>query len=300
MLGRSWTELDFRNDDVAQNLREVVLDPLVDIAGTTIDRRAVLQGMGPGSIGQALARRLRHWFGHETLQDLPDAPLFAFNSTSLQTGDLCWFAKTGSPDDAPGRIPDPTIELAVAVAASAAFPPFLSPLVVQLRAAEPGAPTTRHVLTDGGVYDNLGLETAWHDHRRIMVSDAGQELKPDDRPPVFWPTQILRVWDVTDKQVRKLRKQKAVNAFDAEHRDGPYWGIGSDIANYGLPDALSAPYVQTLKLAKVKTRLARISRKQQHQLMNWGYAICDAAMRKHVIDPAPPPPQDFPYSGGVG
>jgi NTE family protein len=36
------------------------------------------------------------------------------------------------------------------------------------------------------------------------------------------------------------------------------------------------------------------------RLINWGYAVCDAAMRKHV-DPALEPPEDFPYSAeGVG
>jgi NTE family protein len=29
------------------------------------------------------------------------------------------------------------------------------------------------VLTDGGVYDNLGLETAWKSSRTVLISDAG-------------------------------------------------------------------------------------------------------------------------------
>ena len=29
-------------------------------------------------------------------------------------------------------------------------------------------------------------------------------------------------------------------------------------------------------------------------MINWGYAVCDAAMRKHV-DPALPAPWGFPY-----
>jgi NTE family protein len=299
MLALKWSRLNFQNG-VAQNLRDQVLDPLCDLTKTTIDAESVLRGIGPGSTGQAVAGKLRRWFGPATLADLPETPLFAFNSTSLQTGDLCWFAKIGTADDAPGRVPDPTIEIAVAVAASAAFPPFLSPLVVKLPAAQ-GAPETRNVLTDGGVFDNLGLETVWHDHKRIMISDAGQEFKTDDNPPAFWPTQILRVWNVTDNQVRSLRKHKAIYAFDAGLRDGPYWGIGSNIAKYELPDALPAPEADTLKLAKIKTRLASISAEQGHHLMNWGYAICDAAIRKHVIvDPPPPPPPGFPYPGGVG
>jgi NTE family protein len=36
----------------------------------------------------------------------------------------------------------------------------------------------------------------------------------------------------------------------------------------------------------------------QERLINWGYAICDAAMRSHVCEgPAAAP--KFPYPGGV-
>ena len=43
------------------------------------------------------------------------------------------------------------------------------------------------------------------------------------------------------------------------------------------------------------TRLAALPSERKDQLINWGYAVCDAAMRKHV-DPALPAPADFPYS----
>jgi NTE family protein len=136
-----------------------------------------------------------------------------------------------------------------------------------------------------------------------MISDAGKELKEDPKPPVFWPTQILRVWGITDHQVRNLRKRKAINAFDATLRDGPYWGIRTDLRNYvkdGLKDPLSAPYEQTVRLAEFETRLRKVPDLTQKRLMNWGYAVCDAAMRTHVI-PGTPPPAGFPFpEAGVG
>jgi NTE family protein len=42
-----------------------------------------------------------------------------------------------------------------------------------------------------------------------------------------------------------------------------------------------------------------MSPKLQEQLINWGYAICDAAMRRHV-DPALQAPTQFPYPVGIG
>jgi NTE family protein len=38
----------------------------------------------------------------------------------------------------------------------------------------------------------------------------------------------------------------------------------------------------------------------QERLINWGYAVCDAALRRHVIKDLAPP-TDFPYpDAGVG
>ncbi len=33
-------------------------------------------------------------------------------------------------------------------------------------------------LTDGGVFDNLGLATAWAEYKDILVSDGGQAMQP--------------------------------------------------------------------------------------------------------------------------
>ena len=110
---------------------------------------------------------------------------------------------------------------------------------------------------------------------------------------------MVRVTTVIDSQVRSLRKQQAIEGFDApadsaEHRLGTYWGIRSDIANFELPTSMEAPWEETFKLAQVATRLASLDTATQELLVNWGYAICDTAMRKWVDDTLPLPP-GFPY-----
>ena len=45
-----------------------------------------------------------------------------------------------------------------------------------------------------------------------------------------------------------------------------------------------------LKLARIRTRLNPFTEAEQESLINWGYAICDAAMPKYVEPGAPPPP----------
>ena len=85
---------------------------------------------------------------------------------------------------------------------------------------------------------------------------------------------------------------------DAASRNGAYWGIGSDIKNYHLRSALPAPFDRTSELARLGTQLRPFGKKREERLINWGYAICDAAVRKHFGQPNDPPAA-FPYPGGV-
>jgi NTE family protein len=116
----------------------------------------------------------------------------------------------------------------------------------------------------------------------VLVSDAGGKLQPEAEPATDWGRHVVRVLDVIDNQVRSLRKRQLIDSFDSGIRKGTYWGIRTDIAEYELPDALPCPYERTLELAEVPTRLDRMPSRLQEQLINWGYAVCDAALRRHV------------------
>lgn len=305
LLGLAWPRLAFDASGVARGFRKEVVAPLRRMASTTVDIDSVVLGIAsPGSVNDRLADDYRaHLFGDATLQDLPDRPRIVLNATSLQTAELFRFSKTSAADWRVGALPAPRIPLAVAVAASSAFPPFLSPAVLHPRqpfVTEAGntlaSPPYRDtlVLADGGVYDNLGLETVWKRLRTVLVSDAGGEIAPDPTPPRPWPLQIVRVLQVLDHQVRSLRKHQAIGAFAAGIREGAYWGIRSEIAKYPAEGALPCPPQRTARLAAVPTRLAAMDDVLQERLVNWGYAITDAALRAHV-DPAIAPPAGFPY-----
>jgi NTE family protein len=154
--------------------------------------------------------------------------------------------------------------------------------------------TTNPVLTDGGVYDNLGLETAWKRCETVLVSDGGGHMEPEADVHSDWARHSLRVNALVDNQVRDLRKRQTIEAFRAGRRTGAYWGIRTDIAEYGVPAALACPLAQTRVLAAVKTRLQRMPDALQERLINWGYAVCDAAVRAHV-DGGMSAPHGFPY-----
>ncbi|HUO84014.1 MAG TPA: hypothetical protein VM534_02780, partial [Thermoanaerobaculia bacterium] len=61
-------------------------------------------------------------FGEATLQDLPDRPRFVINATNVQSGALFRFSRPYIWDYRVGRVSNPTVGLAEAVAASSAFP----------------------------------------------------------------------------------------------------------------------------------------------------------------------------------
>jgi NTE family protein len=294
----------------AGSFEEEVVRPLRGLAGKTIDVPAVVAGVPlPGlTVNDRIAASLRrHLLGNATLQDLPETPRVVINAASLQSGALFRFSKPFLWDYRVGQVPDPQLSLATAVAASAALPPYLSPAVLRFPpgAFVPGSgqdlhrePYTRRVvLTDGGVYDNLGLETAWKRARTILVSDGGGRMKAEGRPAANWFGQGYRVAHVIDNQVRSLRKRQVIDGFRSGLRDGAYWSIRSHVADFGLPDPLPCDPRHAVELAGIRTRLAALPERLQERLVNWGYAMCDTAVRRHVAQEAPP--GAFPYPRGI-
>ncbi len=311
VLGLAWPKL--AGDAFSPRaFTEHVVSPLRRMASTNVDVESILVGMVlPGvSVGDLVAREYRRvLFGHATLQDLPDSPRFIFNATNVQSGALCRFSKPYIWDWRVGKVASPRTEIAAAVGASSAFPPVLSPVTMKFNPSdfEPGTGadlqrepfTTRMVLTDGGVYDNLGLETAFKRCRTLLVSDAGGQMQAEAKPAENWAGHSKRVLDLVDNQVRSLRKRQLLDAYlspDPVHRrTGAFWSVRSDIAKYGLADSLTAPFARTQELARIPTRLDAMPGDIQERLINWGYAITDAAIRRHW-DASIAKPVALPYA----
>jgi NTE family protein len=306
VLGLKWSTLAFNALKVAQQFDAEVVAPIRRLASKTIDATAILSGaLLPGSIGDQVSEAYRKYlFADASLQDLPDQPRFVINATNVQSGALWRFMKPYMRDYRVGEVQQPTVSLATAVAASSAFPPALSPVTLELQNSdfvphsgqdlqrEPF--TTEVMLTDGGVYDNLGLETAWKRYTTILVSDGGGKMEAEAEPKHDWARHSYRILNLIDNQVRSLRKRQVIESFKSHQREGAYWGIRTNIEDYQLADALDCPFARTMALAQIPTRLKRLEPELQERLINWGYAVCDAALRKHV-DPTLARPGDFVY-----
>lgn len=313
VLGLAWPRLAFGPDGVSAAFRDRVVAPIRALAARTIDVGAVLKSLVlPGSASNRIAAAYDDTlFRGATLQDLPDRPVFVFNATNAGSGALFRFTKGYARDWRVGRLERPRLPLATAVAASSAFPPVLSPLRLRPDASDWAPPDLTEdlalpefreelCLSDGGVYDNLGLETAFKRCRTVLVSDGGGKIEPQGRPSGNWVLHAARVLFLIDNQVRSFRVRQLVEAYVRRDRLGAYWGIRTPISDYRVSGALPCPPEKTALLAATATRLASLDEARQERLVNWGYAIADAALRAYA-DPTLPAPTNFPYpASGVG
>jgi NTE family protein len=301
-----WDKLKTRDDYF-----DHVVEPIRRVAGTTIDIPAIIIGTPFGRVAHCVAWAYRLLLFHRaTLQNLPVRPEFIINATNTETGTLWRFSRPRMADWKVGEIKRPELLLADAVAASSAFPPVLSPYVLRVNASDFSKIVTddprllRNIrLADGGVYDNLGLETVWKAFRNVLVSNAGVALDPDPSPSSWWIPQAKRAIDIIYNQVGALRERQLIASYKAKQgergwRRGTYWAVGSDVRHYHFPGALPAPFDRTSELARLPTQLRPFGKPLDERLINWGYAICDTAVRKHFGQPNDPP-ATFPYPGGV-
>lgn len=324
VLAHAWRQLRFA-DGRASNFAEVVAAPVRRLCSSTIDIGAGVAGtLVPGkSAGEFLADRYRQdLFGDTGLKALPSladgAPIFIFYATNLQTGRSFRFRQDYIADYMLGVAHNVDIALAVAVAASSAFPPIFSPIVLKTDPAawtegsalpELDALRRRIVLADGGVYDNMGLEAlvGRHDGNGaaleagdankvdiVLASDAGAPFEVEDSPHEDKLRQLGRVRDILIDQTRALRKRWLVAEFTAKRQRGAYWGIGTRMAAFapGAP-RMAVDSAASDALKQVPTRLAAFDDERQGQLINWGYALCDISLRANA-GLAPPLPSGWP------
>ncbi len=297
-LGQVWPDLNFNSSGVAEGFHELVEKPLLALASTTIDVPAVLTGIWPGRISRRVAKVYdRHLFHGATLQDLPadgQGPRFIILATNLSNGTLWRFSQPYMRDWRTPPIGHPTLRLAEAVAASSAFPPILSPTLLDI----PGQ--TLH-LTDGGVFDNLGLEPVLKRCAQVFVSGGGGTFGEQRNPALDWFRGTLRLLSVIDVEVRRLRRRQIIGMLASGGRSGAFWAINSARADFpAVQNTLVCPIEATQRLAKISTRLRRLRTPIRHQLVNWGYAVTDAALRSYVDQSLAEPPA-FPYPAeGVG
>lgn len=238
-----------------------------------------LSGLAPV---EALRREYaRHLFEGDdlALSELPKRPRFVFCATDMTFG-VNWESRRDRVGDYMAGYVRPPADwtLAKSIAMSSCFPPIFPPgrpglAAEQFRHGRYSRPDRLKRLagirlTDGGIYDNLGLQPAIR-AKRLLVSDGGGLF----RFSFFGGSigQLVRYTDLLQNGVGKLRKQWIMRDFRARPavKEGAYWGIG-DGANREapFPDGEAAE-----EIAGIRTDLNAFTRAEFEILVNHGYLL---------------------------
>jgi NTE family protein len=231
-------------------------------------------------------------FRHKRLAELrDDRPKLIVVACELRSKSAFYFAKDVMGSWRLGKSPAGNTEVAHAVAASAAYPGFLPALDEDLELEKDGRrKSERLILTDGGVYDNLGLAPLWPDRDKAISLHADKydimiacragyaaELSP---APRFWSTRMLAVIDVIHGRVQNasmgrlfdLKKAGVIRGFII-----PYLGQADKNLAFPPPDLVTGESV-----SNYPTDFSAMSEEWIDRLSKRGEQLTLATLQEHL------------------
>jgi NTE family protein len=289
------------------NFSNDISEPVRKFCSLDIRRWLALEAIIPGTHNSAgLAKQYdQHLTKGRLLKDIAGTPIHVLCTTDLAYGVNWMFKKDQCGDYQAGFFNTPADwPVATAIAASSCFPPVFRPFHLNL---DPGAliggkaPRTPQrdkcireiTFSDGGVYDNLGLEPIWKDHQIVLSSDGGALFPVGGDTGFMW--EVDRFISIPENQALALRKRWLISNFESKQLQGTYWGIGSSRDSYGLPGGYSDDLAKNY-IAAIRTDLDSFSDAEASVLENHGYWVADAAIQKHLPQLVPAnAPLNVPY-----
>ena len=254
--------------------------------------RLLRQGLDPAGLETAYHRLL----SPGSLADLPETPRFVFCATELLTATLWRFERDAIRSWRTSQLkPESADTIARAVAASSCFPPLFAPMRptrekdripdVEIDGLPP-LPASQLRLTDGGLYDNLGIEPAIKRHKVIFISDGGAPFDYAQADGLV--KQGKRYFDVLVRQVANLRWQEYFHLRSRNEILGGYWrlthaqpkddGTPSD----GTQGRYSEKFAQEI-IASIRTDLNTFTPTEAGVLENHGYWQADATIKLNTV-----------------
>jgi NTE family protein len=282
-------QIDEYDDEVAKPMRE--------LAGHDIRTKPILRAVLPWNWRKrdvqidALADRLAEGpAGRARLTDLPERPRFVFCSSEMQFRAQWTFdsgvRRLGAEPCGHADFGDWTI--ARAAASSSCLPGAFSPMSIAASLTggtyegdDAGVLARKLALSDGGMYDNLGVEPVWQDHATVLVSDAGPTFKPDPGFGKVWSS--LRFAIILLEQATEVRKRWLISNLAAGQLEGAYWSVASTADDFPQPSkpAYSKRFVRE-SIAPIRIDLDAFSAGERAVLENHGYLMADTAIRSHA------------------
>ncbi len=210
-------------------------------------------------------------------------PRLYINATNLATGNLFFFIGGGGKPAEMGEhelgvIEYPDFPLSRAVAASSSFPPVFPPVRLDPDVYPPGAAVDYVTLTDGGVYDNMGVNPTVRDRNEldyVILSDAGKPFAFDARPTES-STMVLRAAiDIMMENIRGLEFDRLFHRHMADRGPRPLWfSIDSTEGEISGGDAAFA--------GSIGTDLKRLSAAEVAVLTRHGGALTESRIRRYA------------------
>ncbi len=254
-------------------------------------------------LGDAIERQ---WQITGNLSDLPISPLWMINATCYQTGKNWRFQRDLMGDYQTQYVVSPDFRLSHALAASAAVPGLIGPLIVNAHRyawsefcdddwkSIPPKYKRLH-LWDGGVYDNLGVESLFKPSEGLrdgtdflIVCDASRPLGSDTRRRRWRPGYLdasMRLVDVATDQVRSLRTRMLMDFFKQTPGSGAYLRLGLRTKRlYDRRPAKGQPALtddEVRQASGIETTLRRLTHREFSLLFRHGYEVADATLSTH-------------------
>jgi NTE family protein len=235
-------------------------------------------------LGKLAATYDRDLFSGITLSGLRNGPRIYFNATNLSTGNLFFFvAGGGLPEEIGehelGVVPAPDFPVSQAVAASSAFPPVFGPLRLDRDVYAPSAVVDYVTLTDGGIYDNMGVNPLLRVGRNrldyMIVSDGGSPFVNEAQPTESGSIVLKASFDIMMEQIRGLEFDRMQHRHLAAKGPRPLWfSIDSPNGERQPGDAARA--------ASISTNLTKLSADEMGVLSRHGAALLDARISRYA------------------
>lgn len=225
----------------------------------------------------------KHLFNDAKLASLANGPRIYLNSTNLSTGNMFFYVAGGNGPEEMGEYelgqqPASEQKISTAVAASSAFPPVFPPLRVS-EDDYPNEHTEYVTLTDGGVYDNLGVNPLMRQKRNnldfALVSDGGKPFQINETPTELGSKVLYEAIGILMEQVRGLQFKRMELAHAAGQGPKPMWfSIDSHEGELTAGDAEFA--------SSIGTNLKKLTDNQMAVLTRHAAALCEARIRKYA------------------
>ncbi|MDU1602877.1 MAG: patatin-like phospholipase family protein [Clostridium sp.] len=186
------------------------------------------------------------------------------NGTEMRTGTAFRFGNNESGCWRFGRVKDNNIKVAEAVGASAAYPVLLPSIDIKMTFEKNEHIENKRVLiSDGGIYDNLGISCFYPDKNSnysynaykvdyIICCNAGYGMFDDSKIPFGWTERMIRSFETVMKKnqdasmstLHKYNKNDEIKGFIMPYlgqQDKALYSIKKDLADLVKREEVNYP-----------------------------------------------------------